>query len=356
MVMGDRPDVATAPWPVAAVDTVGLAEQLVVALARVPFRQPFEGPSGPLQNAIGSVTREVVRTLMGNLMSLPIDEFRSVEKVLDDVCRKVMPPVVARIGAASEQRVVGGVPGLWYQPEGHDPHGVIVYLHGGGYIGTSPTMYAAFTAHLCRATGCAVFVADYRLAPEFPYPAGVEDAAAVVLGLVEQGTPATQLFIAGDSGGGGLTNSLLLAEPFAKHGITPAGLLLFSPEVDLRLDQPSVTENAGRDLLPWNIPTNAYVHGADDAEQVVDSDLADLSGFPPVFVSWGGAEMFRDAIRAFVAQLDQVGDHHVGHEEPGMFHVFPILMPWADASRRVLAAAGTFVRRALPEDAGQLAS
>ncbi len=349
MVMADRSDVARASWPVATVDTLGLAEALVNALVRVPFRQPWRGASSPPANVAAAVTREVVRTLMGNAMSLPIDEFRAVEKVLDDVCRVVMPPVVARHGVRSERRELGGVPGLWYSPPGAPTdgpdggRGVIVYLHGGGYIGTSPTMYAYATAALSQSTGCSVFVADYRLAPEFPFPAGVEDATAVISALVEDGTDPDRLLVAGDSGGGGLANSLLLSSLFTDLGIRPVGLLLFSPEVDLRLDEPSVNDNAHRDLLPWNIPTSAYLHGDDSALSVVDSDQADLSDFPPVFVAWGGDEMFRDAIRRFVTRLDDQGVDHVAIEEPGMFHVFPILMPWAEASRRVHAAAARFV-------------
>ena len=70
---------------------------------------------------------------------------------------------------------------------------------------------------------------------------------------------------------------------------------------------------------------------------------ADLSGFPPTFVSWGGDEMFRDAIRRYVERLDHGGVVRVAHEEPGMYHVFPIVVPWAQSSRRVHQAVGAFV-------------
>ena len=80
---------------------------------------------------------------------------------------------------------------------------------------------------------------------------------------------------------------------------TPAGLLLFSPEVDLRLDEPSVTENAPHDVLPWNIPTTAYLHGLEPDSKFVSPAEADLGGYPPVFICWGDREMFRDPIRRF---------------------------------------------------------
>jgi acetyl esterase/lipase len=120
-------------------------------------------------------------------------------------------------------------------------------------------------------------------------------------------------------------------------------MLLFSPEVDLELDEPSVTENAARDILPWNIPRSAYRHGGDPRGGIVSAVDADLSGFPPTFVSWGGDEMFRDAIRRYVARLDRAEVVRVAHEEPGMYHVFPIVVPWAQSSRRVHEAVGAFV-------------
>lgn len=347
MVMANRPEVATASGPITAVDTVVLAQQMVAALARVPFRRPLDGRSTPIANLGAAVTREVVRTFMGYASSLPVEEFRSIERLLDDLCRVVMPPVVSRFDVAERSAELGGVPGRLFQPRGVEAEGVILYLHGGGYIGTSPTMYSFFTARLCRESRCAVFVADYRLAPEFPYPAGVEDAARVLAELVRRGAPRERLFVAGDSGGGGLATTLVLATPSHVDLETPAGVILFSPEVDLRLDQPSVTDNAPLDILPWNIPTAAYLHGTDPSDGYVSATVADVADFPPTFVAWGDDEMFRDPIREFVARLEGAGVPTDAHEAPGMFHVFPILMPWADASRRVYAAVAAFVAERL---------
>jgi len=351
MVMGKRPDVPTASVPVTAVDTVVLAQQLTAALARVPFRDPLRGRANPAINVATAVTREVLRTFMGYSSSLPIDEFRSIEVLLDDLSRVVMRPIVAAHDVEQRRTEFGGVPGILYTPKDRPPDGVILYLHGGGYIGTSPSMYAFFTARLCRETNCTVFVADYRLAPEFPYPAGVEDAAAALTALVELGAPPERLLLAGDSGGGGLANSLLLEASQRLTVDPPVGLLLFSPEVDLLLDEPSITENGSRDILPWNIPTAAYLHGADATNVAITAVDADVAGFPPTFVAWGGDEMFRDPIRRFVARLAAAGVPHEAHESPGMFHVFPILMPWADASRQVFRDVTHFARGVLDDAA-----
>lgn len=349
MVMAERDDVHTASLPVTVIDAMALSGQLLAALARLPFRRPIAGGSTARANLGTNLTREVVRSFMSNASGLPIEEFRSIEHLVDDICGVVLPPFVRALGVQQRPMDLGGVPGLIYAASGRPPDGVILYLHGGGFIGTSPRMYATFAARLCRETGCAVFVADYRLAPEFPFPAGLDDAADVLAALHERGAPPERLFIAGDSSGGGLANSLLLAAPERGLPFRPAGVILFSPEVDLHLREPSIMDNAPYDILPWNIPTAVYLHGEDPSRSYFDHHEADLSGFPPTFVSWGEAEMFRDAIRMFVQRLETSQVVHQGHESPGMFHVFPILMPWADESRRVYREVARFVRDILAD-------
>ena len=352
MVMGRRPGVARSSWAITATDLMGLAGQLATALVRVPFRDPLAGEGNPVHNTVVALTRETIRSFMGYASSLPIEEFRSIEVVLDDLCRMVLPPVVYAKGVISETTQIAGVPGIWYRPKDKTPRGTILYLHGGGYIGTSPRMYASFTSSLCRSTGCQVFVADYRLAPEFPFPAGLEDAVLVLESLTHNGVDSDTLFLAGDSGGGGLASTLLYAMELTEH-VPIAGVLLFSPEVDLLLDEPSVTENAATDILPWNIPTAAYLHGRNPAAAAVSALGQDVTQWPPVLVAYGADEMFRDPIRRFVAHLQEAEIPVVTLEEPGMFHVFPILMPWAEASRRVFSAIEAFVGRHLaPEQAG----
>jgi epsilon-lactone hydrolase len=344
MAMGNRPEVKTARAPIVALDVSLLTQQLATALARVPFRHPFRGQSTPWSNLGIAITREMTRAFMGYSLSLRIPEFRSLELVVDGVCQVVMPPFVHSLDVDGYPTEFGGVPGILYLPRAVPPVGVILYLHGGGYIGTSPNMYAFFTARVCRETECAVFVADYRLAPEFPFPAGAQDASAVYYDFIDRGVARERIFLAGDSGGGGLANTLLLALPARIKPVHPAGLVLFSPEVDLLLDEPSVRENAEHDILPWNIPTASYLNGIDAAATASVSPLtADLSGFPPTCVSWGGYEMFRDPIRRYVQRLREEGIRVEAREYEGMFHVFPMLMPWADDSRDVFRRVRHFI-------------
>lgn len=169
-----------------------------VALSRVPLKRPWQGTLNAAENVVASVTREVIRSFMGYSTGLRIEEFRSIEVVLDRLSSLAMPPIIAAYGVAHENATVGGVPGIWFRPNGDDEaRRAIAYFHGGGYIGTSPWMYGAFSAAIAHRTGCNVFVADYRLAPEFPYPLGAEDGLEVLAALVESGIPASDIFLAG---------------------------------------------------------------------------------------------------------------------------------------------------------------
>ena len=352
MVMGKRPEVKTASAPVVALAVAGLAAQLATALASVPFRRPWRGPAGRVHNVGVAVTRTVLRSFIGYATSLPIPEFRSVEILIDDICRIALPPFLKGLGVTARDTDLGGVPVLEYRPGRGASRGAILYLHGGGFIGTSPSMYAAFTGWIAHETGCRVFVPDYRLAPEFPFPASLLDAVSVYEAMLAAGVPAERLFVAGDSAGGNLATDLLVDAP-GRHLPRPAGLILFSPEVSLALDEPSISENAERDILPWNIPVRPYLHGLEPRDERVAVADADLRRFPPTFVAFGGDEMFRDPIRRFVERLERSGVDTMAIEEPGMFHVYPILMPWADASRRVYRAVGAFVRKRLESAAGE---
>jgi epsilon-lactone hydrolase len=360
--MSDRPEVRTASWPIAAVDVAELASSLVGAVARLPFRAPWRGPSNKPRNLAVSTTRELTRSLLGYSASLPIDEFRSLERILDAISGRVLLPFVGLQGVKVDEDDPGGVPGLWFRPsppmdeeqnaqpptESALSPGVILYLHGGGYIGTSPKMYALFMAHLARVTGCEIFAADYRLAPEYPFPAAADDILAVTNHLVAGGLAPERLILAGDSGGGGLVGTVLQRIRKSSHR-RPAAVLLFSPEVSLTLSEDSIIDNAPLDILPWNIPVNSYLHGIDPDDDRVDVLLDDLSGWPPTFLVYGADEIFRDAIRLLAEKLEAGGVPHEALEVEGMFHVFPFLLPWARESRDAYRRAGTFVRDALTQ-------
>jgi acetyl esterase/lipase len=253
----------------------------------------------------------------------------------------VLRPVATRDGVTIEDDEIGGIPGVWVRPP-TTPPGTILYLHGGGYLATTPWMYSMFTAELVRATGCELFIVDYRLAPEFPFPAGLLDAVQVFETMLDRGRTPRQLIVAGDSGGGGLATSLF-EDARAEHLPEPAGAVLFSPEVDLVMGEPSVTANARHDVLPDQIPVLQYLAGADPHDPRVSVVYADVHRFPPTFVAYGDEEMFRDEIVEFVDRLRDADVEVDVFEAPFLFHVYEILMPWATASKATIAAVQEFV-------------
>jgi acetyl esterase/lipase len=320
---------------------LGLSVETAIALGGLPFDAPWRGPDRALPNVGISVTRASVSALLRYFSSLSTEEFRVAEQILDAACNLVMPPVVALHGVETEAASLGGVQGWWYRPRRSPDRGTILYFHGGGYVGTTPMMYASFIALLARRSGCDVFIADYRLAPEFPFPAAINDAIAVLKAALESGVPPSRLFVAGDSAGGGLVTALMCATEMERLP-TVAGLILLSPEVDLRLDKPSMVDNAALDILPPDVPSTAYLQGVDPGERCVSVIEHEVRRWPPTLISFGANEMFRDSIRLLVRRLGDGNVDTTAIEEPGMFHVFPILVPWSAAGRRAFDAVEVF--------------
>ncbi len=189
---------------------------------------------------------------------------------------------------------VGGVKGEWVRAGATDA--TLLYLHGGGYFACSPRTHRPITAAYAR-RGFAVFVPDYRLAPEHPFPAAIEDADAAWRGLLDAGHQAGALAVSGDSAGGGLALALMLTLRDRGDAL-PCAAALFSPWTDLAGTGASVVDNASRDAMFWApglVKAGAFYLGAQPADTKLASPLyADLSGLPPLLVHVGEREILRD--------------------------------------------------------------
>jgi acetyl esterase/lipase len=244
----------------------------------------------------------------------------------------------------------GGVPVTWFTPHaiagrGEAESPVLLYLHGGGYVLCSVHTHADFVATLAEKSGVRVALAEYRLAPEHPHPAALDDAAAVYAELLRRGVPPERIVVGGDSAGGGLTLALFLR--LRAHGLPlPAGGLLISPWVDLGCSFPSVEKNAAYDfgtreiLLHW---ASLYRGGLPASEPLISPLHADLAGLPPLCVIAGTAELLADEVDALVkkARLAGVAVDFVFEED--MTHIFPILYLLARPAAQALAQAARFV-------------
>jgi acetyl esterase/lipase len=224
---------------------------------------------------------------------------------------------------------------------------VILYLHGGGYVSCSPAVYRPITAALARLTPARVFALDYRLAPEHPHPAAVDDAERAFDWLLAQGVGPETIAVAGDSAGGGLTLALLLRLR-DKGKALPAAAVLLSPWTDLSGSGPSMALNDGRDAMfrPANIRTFAGCYAPMESWRVpaVSPVFGDLGGLPPVHLQVGAEELLRDDAVRVHDRIERAGGSSELALFEGVFHGWHLLDGVIPESRRALEQASQFAR------------
>jgi monoterpene epsilon-lactone hydrolase len=249
---------------------------------------------------------------------------------------------------------VAGVPGEWINAPGVDTSRVVLYLHGGGYVIGSIDSHRELVARMSRASGARALAIDYRMAPENPFPAAVDDAVAAYRWLLAQGVAPAGIAIAGDSAGGGLTIATLVALKQAGVPLPAAGVC-FSPWVDLEGIGESMTARDGldpmvhRDMLVGMAST--YLHGADPRTPLAAPLYADLSGLPPLLIQVGTAETLFDDSTRIAARATAAGVDVTLEECNDMFHVFQLFAMLPEA-RAATDRAGTFIREKTAAPAG----
>lgn len=240
---------------------------------------------------------------------------------------------------------VGGIAGEWVTRPGlAEAAPVLLYLHGGGYLACSAKTHRPITGAFAN-SGLRVFVPEYRLAPEHPFPAAVEDAEAAWDGLLARGYLANSIGVAGDSAGGGLSLALMVALRDAGKAM-PAAAVLFSPWTDLASTGESMRSNAKRDAMfhaPSTSDGAAYYLGGTDARTPLASPLyADLHGLPPLLIHAGDREILRDDSTRLTRRAREAG---VSVEEriwPVVPHVWQ-LAAFVPEARESLARAAAFL-------------
>lgn len=252
-----------------------------------------------------------------------------------------------------------GVPLLLWRPVGSGaPAGLLYWIHGGGMIvGTHRGREVPGLLALARELGLAVASVGYRLAPEHPHPAPVEDCytglAHLVAGAAGHGLDASRVVVGGASAGGGLAAATTLLARDRGGPRTAAQLLLY-PMLDDRNDSGSARQMAG--LGVWDRTSNATGWGAllgadaggpDVSPYAAPARAADLSGLPPAFLDVGSAETFRDEVVDYAARIWRAGGEAELHVWPGAYHGFDTLVPDADLSRRAAAVRLPWLRRTL---------
>ena len=283
----------------------------------------------------------LVATLRASLEQADMSTVASMRAWFEMTCGTIAPaPDVTR------ETVSAGVPAEWICAGPVRTDAAILYLHGGGYVIGSINTHRALAAELGRAAGIAALVIDYRLAPEAPFPAAVDDATAAYRWLLARGIAPGRLAIAGDSAGGGLTVATLVALRDAGLPL-PAAAVCFSPWVDLEGIGESMTERAERDpfvqkegLLEL---AATYLGGKDPRTPLAAPLYADLAGLPPLLIQVGEAEtLYDDAVR--LAERARKSGVDVTLEPwADMIHVWQLFAPVLPEAREALAAAGRFI-------------
>ncbi|WP_019632301.1 alpha/beta hydrolase [Actinomadura atramentaria] len=292
----------------------------------------------------------VIHHVPGHAMSL-----RTARTTVDAAAMLLPGDGRVRVRRIHDPRVEDGpdrpaVAGEWVVPrEAPDgrPPGAILYLHGGGYVVCSPRTHRPITSRLAADTGLPVLVPHYRLAPEHPFPAPLEDAVAAYEWLLRRGVPASGIVLAGDSAGGHLA-AALTAEIVRTGLPNPAGTVLFSPWVDLTCElsvreqltarDPYISATAARRVARLVVGSAGF----DDPRLALLA--APWTGAPPVLIQVGGAEVLRPEAEALARAIGDAGGSCEIQVWNGQMHVFQILNRLTPEASTAMRETARFVR------------
>lgn len=253
-------------------------------------------------------------------------------------------------GVTYEAGTVGEIPGLWAIPSGADTASALLYLHGGGYVMGSSATHRKMVGHLAKAIGVRAFIADYRLAPEHPYPAAIKDAVAAFRGLLADGIRPNRIVVGGDSAGGGLTVAMLLSLRDDGRPL-PAAAMLLSPWTDLAFTGESLTSREGTDLTVTQTGARKmaeYYLGSAKARAPLASPLfADLRGIPPTRIQAGADEILLDDSVRIAEKMKNSRVDVTIEVFPEMQHVFQFGAGTLPESDDAIARLGEFARKHL---------
>ena len=250
-------------------------------------------------------------------------------------------------GTTVVEQTIAGVPAEVVSARASGSQPTVVHFHGGGYCVGSARTARSWAAHLSAQAGCRVVLPEYRLAPEHPYPAALEDARAVITALSgEVGGAKPGLVVSGDSAGGGI--ALALALSMRDEGqVRPAGCILLSPWLDLGRDRQAVPDLVRRDVLlspAWlEACARAYAAPAVWADHLVSPLRAAHSGLPPLLIQAGTSELLAPDSELLAASASAAGTDVTYTRWPRMWHDFALQPGLLAAADSALAQAAWFV-------------
>lgn len=288
--------------------------------------------------------RLVNRYVRGKLKYLPLPDIDSVKlrAMMEARSFQLLPKSVVRENAAAPLR------GEWQRPANAEPGRTILYLHGGGYVFGSPRLMAPISCRLAVAARAPAFSLDYRLAPEHRCPAAIEDAIAAFDWLVGEGAAPAEIYVGGDSAGGGL--ALAMMQALRERGSQlPGGAFLISPWTDLTASGASISENDERDAM---FTADSIRRGGAKYAGALPLDDPRVSplygrfeGLPRLYVCASGAEVLRDDSIRTAEKAVKAGVSVELRIEDGLVHIWPLFAPLMPESGRTIGEIAAFIRK-----------
>ncbi len=287
----------------------------------------------------------LARFIQGEFANVPTDPVvlrRRMEAM-------ALPPMLRPLVRCKDEQVAG-MKARWYEPRSAKTTGddspVLLYLHGGGYVFGSLKTHADFIVRLAVASGVRTLAIEYRLAPEHPYPAALDDCVTAYHWLIRRGVDPHRIVVAGESAGGGLTLSSL-CKVRDEGDPLPAAAVAISPWCDLAMTFPSIDGNEPYDFSSRrqsSIWRSWYTAGADPQLPEISPLYGDLTGLPPLLLQVGGAEMLADEVAAFAHKADQAGVNVTLETWDHMFHIWHFAALVLPQGAAAIDHIGRFVR------------
>ena len=265
---------------------------------------------------------------------------RSFERMVDGFTIDV-PARYSRLNA-------GGVTAEWVTAESASDSRVVLYLHGGGYIIGSPRTHRPLMAELSQASKGRVLGLDYRLAPEHPFPAPVEDSVAAYRWLLSEGYDPARIAVAGDSAGGGLTVAMIVQARYLGLPV-PGAAVCISPWVDMEGLGESMETRAAADPMVGKenlmVSAKTYLGGSDPRAPLAAPLYADLRGLPPMLIQVGDAEVLLDDSTRLAGIAREAGVEVEMDVWDDMIHVWHLFAPILPEGKQAISQAGEFIKK-----------
>ena len=293
------------------------------------------------------MSKEQLQTIIQRLKASPLLGLTSLEDLRAGY--EQMSAALPVAGDVTCEPVdAAGVKAEWITAPGAGRDRAVLYFHGGGYVIGSINTHRALAGSLSRAAKARVLILDYRLAPEHPYPAALDDATAAYRWLLAQGVQAKKIVVAGDSAGGGLTVAALVALRDAGAELPAAGVCI-SPWVDLEGTGDSITSKASVDpmvtkdgLLQF---AGLYLAGKNPRTPLASPLYANLSGLPPLLIQVGTWEIVLDDASRIAERAKKAGVEVTYEPWEGMIHVWHLFAPMLDEGNQAIERIGQYVQQ-----------